>query len=327
MNDLGKGTFGKVIACYDRVRQRTCAVKVVRAVARYLSSARIEGDMLERVNDAEDRYYRDLRESRCVRMFRRFQFQGHECLVFEQLGPSLLNEQERIKYKPFDMRVIRIVSRQLLEALQFLHERANIVHTDVKMENVLFVHSSVPDCSQPPHDLADRYNVKLIDFGGATFHSSQNDGTINTRQYRAPEVILQLGWDYPSDIWGAGALMMEIFLGDLLFQSNQVSEHLALMERVRGHRFPEGMRRASERNTPDHFFDRKGRVIWPRDAESLANIRGTRSLNNQIFRHRTDVNQSALNDFYEVVWGLLDLDPKRRFRAREALSCPFFRVY
>ena len=32
--------------------------------------------------------------------------------------------------------------------------------------------------------------IKIIDFGGATFEEDYHSDIINTRQYRAPEVIL-----------------------------------------------------------------------------------------------------------------------------------------
>ena len=42
----------------------------------------------------------------------------------------------------------------------------------------------------------------MIDFGGATYDDDKKKSTIiNTRQYRGPEVILEIGWSFPSDIW------------------------------------------------------------------------------------------------------------------------------
>jgi dual-specificity kinase len=39
---LGQGTFGKVVECWDRVRRRYCAVKVIRAVPKYRDASKIE---------------------------------------------------------------------------------------------------------------------------------------------------------------------------------------------------------------------------------------------------------------------------------------------
>lgn len=35
------------------------------------------------------------------------------------------------------MELVRVITRQVLEGLQYLHEKCNIIHTDIKPENVL----------------------------------------------------------------------------------------------------------------------------------------------------------------------------------------------
>ncbi len=60
----------------------------------------------------------------------------------------------------------------------------------------------------------------MIDFGGATYDSDAHRSTIvNTRQYRGPEVTLEVGWSFPSDIWSVGCLVAEVYCGDLLFET------------------------------------------------------------------------------------------------------------
>lgn len=51
----------------------------------------------------------------------------------------------------------------------------------------------------------------VIDFGGATFDDDKSKGTIiNTRQYRGPEVTLEIGWSFPSDMWSVGCIIAEV---------------------------------------------------------------------------------------------------------------------
>lgn len=64
----------------------------------------------------------------------------------------------------------------------------------------------------------------MIDFGGATFDYDYKSSLINTRQYRAPEVILGLGWSTPSDMWSVGCILMELYVGELLFQTVSCGE-------------------------------------------------------------------------------------------------------
>ena len=55
---------------------------------------------------------------------------------------------------------------------------------------------------------------------------------MSTRHYRAPEIILNLGWSFPCDIWSIGCILVEFFTGDALFQTHDNLEHLAMMEAV-----------------------------------------------------------------------------------------------
>jgi dual-specificity kinase len=78
--------------------------------------------------------------------------------------------------------------------------------------------------------------IRLIDFGSATFDNEYHSSVVSTRHYRAPEIILGLGWSYPCDIWSIGCILVEFFTGDALFQTHDNLEHLAMMERVFGNR-------------------------------------------------------------------------------------------
>ena len=61
----------------------------------------------------------------------------------------------------------------------------------------------------------------VIDFGGATYDDERKSTVVNTRQYRGPEVVLELGWSFPSDVWGVACMVAEIHSGDLLFPTVQ----------------------------------------------------------------------------------------------------------
>lgn len=76
--------------------------------------------------------------------------------------------------------------------------------------------------------------IRLIDFGSATFEDEYHSSVVSTRHYRAPEIILGLGWSFPCDIWSIGCILVEFFTGDALFQTHDNLEHLAMMESVIG---------------------------------------------------------------------------------------------
>ncbi len=244
----GQGTFGTVLDVYDRQRRMRLALKVVRAVTRYTEAAHVEEVILQRRPPVSVRS-----ESLCVRLLKTFKLQWrgetHMCLGFEKLGRSLYDFIRRNDYRGFRLCDVRHFAFQFLLGLAFCH-RAGLIHTDLKPENILLCHSDCFDSAlgEPPHvrALSRREEgapvppyrvpvlstVRLIDFGGGILPEHYHTAVINTRQYRSPEVILGLGWTYPSDIWSAACILVELYSGELLFSTHDDLEHLALMEKV-----------------------------------------------------------------------------------------------
>lgn len=129
-----------------------------------------------------------------------------------------------------------------------LHD-LDLVHTDLKPENILLVHNAYQTFTygrQAPSSTTSQSRVaknrrvlldtdiRLIDFGSATFNDEYHSSVVSTRHYRAPEIILGLGWSFPCDIWSIGCILVEFFTGDALFQTHDNLEHLAMMENVCG---------------------------------------------------------------------------------------------
>lgn len=56
--------------------------------------------------------------------------------VFEKLGPSLFDFLRSNSYRPFPIDLVQQFSRQLLEAVAYMHD-LKLVHTDLKPENIL----------------------------------------------------------------------------------------------------------------------------------------------------------------------------------------------
>lgn len=78
-----------------------------------------------------------------------------------------------------------------------------------------------------------KLNIKIIDFGGATYIKDAHDGIINTRQYRSPEVIMGCcNWDEKSDVWSLACIFAELYTGELLFPTHDNKEHLAMIQKL-----------------------------------------------------------------------------------------------
>lgn len=61
----------------------------------------------------------------------------HTCLVFQPLGCSLYKLIVKNKYQGLPIEVVKSITKQILEGLHFLHIKCNIIHTDIKPENIL----------------------------------------------------------------------------------------------------------------------------------------------------------------------------------------------
>ncbi|XP_051151452.1 serine/threonine-protein kinase AFC3-like isoform X1 [Andrographis paniculata] len=203
-----------------------------------------------------------------------------------------------------------------------------LIHTDLKPENILLVSSDyvkLPSGKKMQDDINYRClpkssAIKLIDFGSTTHDSQAHSSIVSTRHYRAPEIILGLGWSYPCDLWSVGCILVELCTGEALFQTHENLEHLAMMERVLGS-LPEHMIRKANKGAEKYF--RRSRLNWPEGAVSRESIRAVRRLDqlkNLVARH-VDSSRSSLVD---LLYGLLKFDPRERLTARQALRHPFF---
>ena len=65
-----------------------------------------------------------------------------------------------------------------------------------------------------------RCEVKVIDFGSSCFETDHLSSYVQSRSYRAPEVILGLAYGEKIDLWSLGAILGELLTGYVLFQAS-----------------------------------------------------------------------------------------------------------
>jgi dual-specificity kinase len=81
--------------------------------------------------------------------------------------------------------------------------------------------------------------VRLIDFGLATFQDESPSYFHSTPPYSAPETWLCHEASFSHDIWSIGCTLVEFFTGDVLFETSDMLEYLAMIEAITGLRMEE----------------------------------------------------------------------------------------
>ena len=233
MSHLGEGTFGIVVECWDRLTRDYCAVKIIRNVPKYKKAAMFELAVLNTINKSDP-----TGKWHCVQLKEWFEYRSHICMVFDKLGHTLFDLLRKNGYRPFDLYHVQRFTKQLLESASFLHG-LELIHTDLKPENILLANHAyhkveVKAGERKGRRVPDRSDIFVIDFGSATFEDQHHSDVVSTRHYRAPEVILGLGWSFPCDMWSIGCILVELVTGEALFKTHDDLEHLAMMQRVLG---------------------------------------------------------------------------------------------
>lgn len=309
---LGEGTFGKVVKVKDLQTDQLMALKIIKNVEKYREAAKLEINALSKIaeKDPEGKHL-------CVKMLDWFDYHGHMCIAFEMLGLSVFDFLKDNNYQPYSLDQVRHIAYQLCYSVKFLHEN-KLTHTDLKPENILFVDSDyvITYNSKKKRDVrrVKRTDVRLIDFGSATFDHEHHSTIVSTRHYRAPEVILELGWAQPCDVWSIGCIIFELYLGITLFQTHDNREHLAMMERILG-TIPYRMARKSKTK---YFYH--GKLDW--DEKSSAG-RYVRENCKPLHRYQT-VDDEDHCQLFDLISRMLEYEPSDRITLVEALRHPFF---
>jgi len=158
-------------------------------------------------------------------------------------------------------------------------------------------------------------DIRLIDFGSATFDHEHHSTIVSTRHYRAPEVILELGWSQPCDVWSIGCIMFELYTGYTLFQTHDNKEHLAMMERILG----SISYRMAKKSRTNYFWH--GRLDW--DPTTSAG-RYVRENCKPLYHYIRDKGIQHLQ-LFDLIEKMLEYEPSSRITLSESLSHPFFK--
>ncbi|CAB1325752.1 unnamed protein product [Coregonus sp. 'balchen'] len=309
----GQGVFSNVIRARDVARaSQEVAIKIIRNNELMQKTGLKELEFLKKLNNADpdDKFH-------CLRLFRHFYHKQHLCLVFEPLSMNLREVLKKYgKDVGLHIKAVRSYSQQLFLALKLL-KRCNILHADIKPDNILVNESKTI--------------LKLCDFGSAS-HVAENGITpyLVSRFYRAPEIIIGKPYDYGIDMWSVGCTLYELYTGKILFPGKTNNHMIKLAMDIKG-KMPNKMIRKGV--FKDQHFDQNlnflytevDKVTEREKVTVMSTINPTKELlADMVGCQRLPEDQrkkvAQLKDLLDLT---LMLDPTKRISINQALQHPY----
>ncbi|XWS56734.1 hypothetical protein CRYUN_Cryun09bG0110900 [Craigia yunnanensis] len=211
---IGSAAFSKVVQAHDLLMGIDVCLKIIKNDKDFFDQSLDEIKLLKLVNkhDPGDEHH-------ILRLYDYFYHQEHLFIVCELLRANLYEfqkfNQESGGEAYFTLSRLQVITRQCLEALDYLHD-LGIIHCDLNPENILI--KSYRRCE-----------IKIIDLGSSCFRIDNLCLYVQSRSYRAPEVILGLPYDQKIDLWSLGCILAELCSGEVLFPNDAVVMILARM--------------------------------------------------------------------------------------------------
>ncbi|KAH8928133.1 Pkinase-domain-containing protein [Atractiella rhizophila] len=183
--------------------------------------------------------------------------------------------------------VVRDFCGQLTEAMKFLFSR-NIIHRDIKPQNLLLHPRSLPSSPSSPQSSSSPSRpqipyLKVADFGFARWLPSQSlaETLCGSPLYMAPEILRYEKYGASADLWSVGAVIYEMCVGRAPYRAQN---HVELLRRI-------------EKGD--------GTIRWPDERKEEGSSGGN---GNGVKRQKTVVKE----DIKELVRGLLKRNPAER---------------
>lgn len=167
-----------------------------------------------------------------------------------------------------------------------------------------------------------KVEVKVIDFGSSCFDTDRMSTYVQSRCYRAPEVILGImPYTNKIDLWSLGCIIAELWTGYVLFQNDSVQSLLARVMGIIG-RFPPHM--LADGQYTHQFFTHSGDLFI--ELEAAASMPSKGRLLQLLIPKKTSLFQRMRiqdSNFLDFLSSLLQVDPDLRPSASEALQHPW----
>lgn len=307
---IGKGSFGQVAKVFDHKLHQHLALKLVRNEKRFHRQAAEEIRILEHLKKQDKTGSMNV-----IHMLESFTFRNHICMTFELLSMNLYELIKRNKFQGFSLQLVRKFAHSILQCLEALYKN-KIIHCDLKPENILLKQQG-------------RSGIKVIDFGSSCFEHQRVYTYIQSRFYRAPEVILGSRYGMPIDMWSFGCILVELLTGYPLFPGEDEGDQLACMMELLGAPPPKLLEQSKRAK---NFINSKG---YPRYCTVTTLPNGTVALNGSRSRRGKMRGSPGNKDWVTALKGCddslfidflkecLNWDPSARMTPSQALRHPW----
>ena len=202
VSKIAEGGFSKVFKVVALATQENFAIKVAKREFKCKRAAQNEVKILKTLNSNEN----------IAEMVEEFLFEGSRCIVMRLYEMNLYNLLVKTAFEGLPIKILKVIAKQLLICLRDL-DKVQVCHADLKPENVFI------------KDLKSM-KVKVGDFGCSFVGKMENPGYMQSRFYRAPEIIMGLPCDCSIDMWAFGCIVCEMYTGTPLFQGRDNADQL-----------------------------------------------------------------------------------------------------
>ena len=201
LSKLGSGSFGNVYLARNKYTDEKVALKQIKKSSANLLS---DGEIKDEIEILKTLDHPDI-----VRIIESFNTKNSYILITEYCEGGELFDQVKNQLSETQ---IAVIFRQLLSGLAYLHSN-NIVHRDLKLENIL-----IHEIEKSKTTGEDLFNIKIIDFGTARIFDKNRkpQSIVGSSYYIAPEVLRQR-YNKECDLWSVGVILYMFIVGHAPF--------------------------------------------------------------------------------------------------------------